>query len=43
MNEKRNILFVDKGVYPSLGEPELFDTPAAGTGSVHVKRIVSSG
>ena len=26
MNGKRNILFVDKDAYPSLEEPELFDT-----------------
>ena len=30
MNGKRNILFVDKDAYPSLEEPELFDTLAAG-------------
>ena len=32
MNGKRNILFVDKDAYPSLEEPELFDTLAAGAG-----------
>ena len=34
MNGKRNILFVDKDAYPSLEEPELFDTLAAGAGQV---------
>lgn len=41
MNGKRNILFVDKDAYPSLEEPELFDTLAAGAGSIRVERIVS--
>ena len=43
MNGKRNILFVDKDAYPSLEEPELFDTLAAGAGSIRVERIVSNG
>ena len=43
MNRKRNILFVDKDAYPSLEEPELFDTLATGAGSIRVERIVSNG
>ena len=43
MNGKRNILFVDKDAYPSLEEPELFDTLATGAGSIRVERIVSNG
>ena len=43
MNGKRNILFVDKDAYPSLEETELFDTLAAGAGSIRVERIVSNG
>ena len=38
MNGKRNILFVDKDAYPSLEEPELFDTLAAGAGGIRVER-----
>ena len=43
MNGKRNILFVDKDAYPSLEEPELFETLATGAGSIRVERIVSNG
>ena len=34
---------LDKDAYPSLEEPELFDTLAAGAGSIRVERIVSNG